>query len=467
MKIKLLVLCLGLLIGGFLFAQKSLAADTEVYSQNSGGTNFQVWNSYNFPETYFATSTNFNSNGKISQLKLTLKVQNHGSLESCGIGAYIIDSSGTKYYSTTNTTFAELGTAYSEYTFAFASTSTISLSSNTLKGVGFNPGAGCASIYNWVDAEILSPYSSSELSSSSQTGLGTSWALKFSLFVDNACAIGQNCITWQNPPMSNNFTSPDFLNWLVCPNLQTGQSGNSIGHFYKIYYGTSTTTMTNLDNSFLTFGYYPTNSIPYNTCEPVIKSQSLATGTYYSVIELYTHSYFGGDTFVASSTILKFNIVSGTTGTYPNQSVALPTQNCGPTDFNIDFGVGSVDFGLGLCKTARFLFYPPDGVSNLFSRLSEENKTKIPISYFYEMKAIVDSVGSGTPASLPAVKIQTSATSSIPNLNIEIFSTSTIAAATSRGGFSGLRTVANVVLWVAWGFLMLQTGLHLFKRKEM
>jgi hypothetical protein len=137
------------------------------------------------------------------------------------------------------------------------------------------------------------------------------------------------------------------------------------------------------------------------------------------------------------------------------------TPDCGPTSWTI---LGA-DFGKGFCDVAKFLFYPPDTIVGYFQSSYENLQTKIPFSYAFEVINIVQNATS-TAQSLPTIAIQTSSTSSIPNMNIALFSSSTLSDATSRTGFSGLRTLANILLYVGFGMMCYYTGVSLIGKKE-
>lgn len=483
MKIKLLVLCLGLLIGGFLFAEKSFA-----YSQTSanGYLHFEQSGSYRLlwndtvADTIISNSSANNGVGFIATSSLgtfgtitdiSASFKNHGTATST-IYAVVscVDGTGTHTITTSNQSLGGSATTFENLTFSFS----LTCNSSTMTQVQVNFFST-----GWQSNDLQIQADNSALSagkgityyqpSPGNDAFNQSYMLRIAV---NSGGFPINPdISFKTPAFTEGMTTPDFKNWFVCMNIPAPHTLTAFD--FSVDYGTSTP---NLHRDLFSddFGQnlvpLPSTKNLSNNCLLLTKSASTTPGTYVAIATLFDEN----NATITQSSLLNFSITNGNVVPLPNNDIGnlfqapkLAVVPCGPTDFSINFGVGAVDFGQGLCNTARFLFVPPDGVSNLFSELAEENKTKIPISYFYEMKTIVDGVASGTPASLPAVKIQTSATSSIPNLNIEIFSTSTIAAATSRGGFSGLRTVANVVLWVAWGFLMLQTGLHLFKRKEM
>lgn len=239
-------------------------------------------------------------------------------------------------------------------------------------------------------------------------------------------------IVWQDPPFTDNFSSNDFNNWWNCVYIANGASGGTASYYIDVYYGTSTLT-TYLDSPVTaatsTLSYIPVYKIPTNECPITPKQNALSPGAWQAQASLWRHSTFFGDTFVASSSILNFNISTGTTVSLPGQTPNM--QGCGPTSFAVSFPNGGavtaaipnndplgylyhsifgnstssaytvLDFGQGLCN----LFVPQQQVFDQFGGLWDDIKVKPPMGYFTVSVSELTNVTTSTSATvaLPAI----------------------------------------------------------------
>lgn len=262
-------------------------------------------------------------------------------------------------------------------------------------------------------------------------------------------------ISFQQPNFQEGRVTNDFSQWWLCTVIPANHV--QTGYYFTVDYGTSTPYGIGHDSLKDKFGILPlTTGTGVNECPLMTKSATTSPGTYKAIATLYDQN----DATITQSSILNITISSGDITQVPDSpDVTIPT--CG----NTSFALLGVDFGKGLCDVGRYLFVPSDSVISDGQSLYTTVQEKIPFSYFAEIQGIIANVGSGTPASFSPVKIQTSSTSSVPNLNVEIFSTTTIASATSRSGFSTLRTVANVLLYIGFAFALYETAIHKAKEK--
>lgn len=250
-------------------------------------------------------------------------------------------------------------------------------------------------------------------------------------------------IVFQDPPLTQNFTSADFNNWQNCVYMDTGgsSSSGSVGYYVAISYGTSTLNTffdrTKFGNSTSTLadGLIPIYHLPVNECVVTNKLNSLPPGDYQAQAGLYEQfTLTGNTTFVASSSILNFTIASGTPVGFVGQS-QIETQVCQPTDFSIF----SVDFGYGICKVATYLFYPSQETFTRYTDLWGVIKNKPPFGYFIVSQTELNNLSTSTPASV-----------SLPNLD----------------AFGALKTAidAGFALLVSASFLMYL--FHRFKKMD-
>lgn len=267
-------------------------------------------------------------------------------------------------------------------------------------------------------------------------------------------------ISFEN--ITQNVRTPDFLSWQT-PFSFTNQAlpkNYSVGVKYKQASSTpwQFEDLGNLQN-------LPESN--YSSTWDMNKYHNLTPGNWIAEAQLYAG---GKDPFtttvydpnqyhwqiLATSTLMSFTIATSTNwapGLIPRDLDATSTQistYCPPTSFSISFWSGyEVDFGQGLCK----IFVPDTQlVKDQIRTLVTSAGTKIPFSYVTEMQSIFASSTSSTTASLPEIAINTSATSSMPNGHFVLFSSSTLSSAFNNYGFSGLRTVANIILYAGFAY---------------
>lgn len=195
-------------------------------------------------------------------------------------------------------------------------------------------------------------------------------------------ASATNPIVWQNPPMTQNFSSPDFNYWQNCVYFNTG-SGKG-GYYIAVAYGTSTLdsffdiTSSGTSTTTIATSTIPFYSLPVDECVPTFKHTDLPPGNYVAQAGLYrTHLLFPDIDFMGSTTVLNFTVVGGDKVSFVGQE-NISGEICKPTDFQIF----SFDYGQGLCKVAVSLFYPPKSAFDNFSNLWTTIKVKPPFGYF-------------------------------------------------------------------------------------
>jgi len=127
-------------------------------------------------------------------------------------------------------------------------------------------------------------------------------------------------------------------------------------------------------------------------------------------------------------------------------------------------GVGS-SIALGFCNVGVFLFIPSSGALNAFSALASTTQTKIPFSYYYNVKTILESATS-TSGNFTAMSLNlggatgvgsTSPFAGVLNQDFQLLSTSTISTYISPSTYSLLMDLARYAIWIAVMF-------HLYRR---
>lgn len=269
-------------------------------------------------------------------------------------------------------------------------------------------------------------------------------------------SLNGSLISFPNPPFADGVIISDFQNWQACITIpsSTGISAYDVSIWY------ASTTPTYIDRIKDKLGYIPTyNKDVNNDCVILTKTQNFTPGDYHATAILYDQF----DNQITQSDRLYFTISSGSSTPYAGGTMNIEAKI--PTCQDTAFDVLGADFGKGFCTVMKFLFVPDQSTINEINSVYLKIQTKIPFSYLFEVQNILSQAGTGTTANIPEIKIQTSATSSIPNLNIPLFSSSTVAQATQRTGFSGLRTLANVLLYVGFAYMCYETAIHVMKKK--
>jgi len=210
-------------------------------------------------------------------------------------------------------------------------------------------------------------------------------------------------IVWASPPYNNGMNTPDFKNWQTCVFIDTGGSGNTNSYFVSVAYGTSTLSsfldLSYDDNNTTTADtYFPIYSLPIIECPIQTKNATLTPDTYMAQAGLYRHSVFGGNEFIASSSILSFSVATGTPVDFPNQFAGL-TDTGIICDFSVsNTGVSAVDDVVngvvnGGCGVLTWLFVPKAKDIPNWGELWGEVKNKPPLGYFTANIEAVDMSG--------------------------------------------------------------------------
>jgi len=194
-----------------------------------------------------------------------------------------------------------------------------------------------------------------------------------------------------------------------------------------------------------------------------VKDASCATGSDWDTIELSYPAASGTDSQTmagsgASALGTDYNIyaqindqyATDTWATNISTSTLAGTFTCPSTSFKINFGVGAVDFGQGVCSVAGFLIVPPASVTNSFSSSTDNLKTKIPFSYFYSLQSDIASSTVST-STVPVMSITMPSSSPI-HFTAVLFSSSTITEFIPSSALNAFRLLAEAAIWlsVAW-----------------
>lgn len=420
-RLRILLYGVAIVVGGFLYTP--VHAGISFGNSLNGDTNIDNQTCWNTPQTIPGVT------GKITGIRLDLKDIGYNASTSY---AQILLGDLSEITSSAQTTLAD-----GSYFF------TLPTSTPNIESVGIS----C-------------------VRTTASSKMGPDHTGTFDIYTDGTTYTDAQ-VEFQDPPFTEGFQSGNFLNWSVCVNLSPN---HGISTYYSVVtFGTSSPfgVGTSSQISLTGIEYVSSTSSPFYDCSSFGMTSLLNPGSYKARATAYT----GSGTMFAQSKTLNFTIIDTGTTTpitqYPNTNSlynltgTLKTPKCTDTSFQL---LG-VDFGKGLCNVTTFLFIPSQSVLDDGTDLYQTVQTKIPFSYIAEIQGIINNVGSGTPASIPDIKIQTSPSSSLPNLNVSIFSSTTIASSTSRTGFSTLRTLANVLLYVGFAVMLYNTAVHLAHKK--
>jgi len=182
-------------------------------------------------------------------------------------------------------------------------------------------------------------------------------------------------IAFQNPPFSPGFSSPDFTNWWVCVFLPS--NGTTSAFSYSVFYGASSTTLTQSDSLLAQFGQVPqTIGSQFYGCPELAKTSSTTPGSYVA----YTALYDQNNATIATSSLLSFTITSGTPLLVPNNNLGQSNSlvSCNATTYQL-FGW---DFGQAMCNVLAYLFVPQTSDFTQFQTLLTTVTSAPPLGYF-------------------------------------------------------------------------------------
>jgi len=114
---------------------------------------------------------------------------------------------------------------------------------------------------------------------------------------------------------------------------------------------------------------------------------------------------------------------------------------------------------LGFCNVGVFLFIPDQTAIDRFVGIASSSQTKIPFSYFYQIKSLYENLIATTSPSfidieLPLHNIGIGSSTALGNFlpNVSAFSTSTISTYIPDSTRSVLRTLMSSVIWLLFAY---------------
>jgi len=120
---------------------------------------------------------------------------------------------------------------------------------------------------------------------------------------------------------------------------------------------------------------------------------------------------------------------------------------------------------LGVCNVGVFLFVPSQNALSSFATLSSTTQTKIPFSYYYNVKSILQTASS-TSGNFTSIHLNlggatgvgsTSPFAGVLNQDFQLLSTSTISTYISPSTYNLLMDLARYAIWIAVMF-------HVYRR---
>lgn len=269
-------------------------------------------------------------------------------------------------------------------------------------------------------------------------------------------------LSFESPPFSPGFTSPDFFNWWLNLDIPSNHDPGMTGYYFDVTYGTSSPTGVATDSLLSTIGILPLGSSEGVSTSPLLqKSASSTPGTYEAQATLYDQT---GDE-EAQSAVLHYTI-SGDGSirvTVPNNNTTAGTGagSCSATNFVLL----DVDFGKGICDVANFLFVPSQSQLNSVTNLETDMQNRMPMSYIYEIQSDFASI-SPTAASMTPLTLTIGATGTPINFSFDAFSESTIDKYTTPTVRALLKTVMEYALYLAYISMIILEVRKLFSKPK-
>jgi len=262
--------------------------------------------------------------------------------------------------------------------------------------------------------------------------------------------IGEPAVSFKNPPFTDGLETPDFQNWHICVNLPANHGYENMS--YAVTYEDD--ELIAIDSS-LTKSISPTDA--YIACELLPKSEDLLEGSYLASINLY-----GDYSNIFHTNIYYFEIVAGA-------QILVPASDTSPSKTNAinnclsSGGIIDSIYSVG-CKLVVTLFYPSDTALAEFGTIRENLLVKAPFSYFYQVTDALSGV-TGSTGTIPTLTISTGTATAV-DLDVDIFSPDTLNQYTSPTVRGLLRTLMEVVLYLAFFGFCLYEARKLFNKQQ-
>lgn len=264
--------------------------------------------------------------------------------------------------------------------------------------------------------------------------------------------------TWRNYEEYNNANMTDFDNWEICLSFDPEDIDPDSQYYVNMFFneGMSAFGGTEEDNSTRLYTAEELTTVqPRGAgCLIIPKQTALDPNKLYSAVAIL---YNDSDEIVSESSPIRFRTVSGdpTLFMQPLSKFILEEEiDCEPTDFRL---VG-IDFGFGVCKTLRFLFYPSEEILTDMSDKYDELQTKFPFAYVNEVVTAAEGIEEGTETTGITLTSAVGATS----FSINLLDKDEIETYAGSGVVDIFRSLTSVALYVMFGFFVFHQikGLH-------
>jgi len=272
--------------------------------------------------------------------------------------------------------------------------------------------------------------------------------------------------------------------------VECNYNGAPVGNFFNVYVGSTTGNINDTVTSFPMYQYKflcggatdfivsTTTSLSY----PAVTTYQ--PGITYYVWTRYSSPVYDPDDFLFVTNLSEdFYYGYLLAGGFNSQSIPILPGIPGYTDVgisttsqqvycnaNFSTSTGLLDslgqsISLGICNVGVFLFVPSQNALNSFAMLASTTQTKIPFSYYYNVKTILQSATS-TSGNFTAMHLNlggatgvgsTSPFGAVLNQDFQLLSTSTISTYISPSTYSLLMDLARYAIWIAVMF-------HLYRR---
>lgn len=271
---------------------------------------------------------------------------------------------------------------------------------------------------------------------------------------------GTQPLKFQAPPFVQNFTSPDFKDWWVCVNLPSTHTYT--GYKIEIAYGLVGDAYTMLDDT-SAIGTIPiTPGRAVNEC-PLIgqlaNGGTIEPGEYNAQAYLYDQD---GNPIYETS-VLHFTITTGDEVLTPPTGGGTDGKTTALANCITDGGIVDSIYEVG-CKLVINLFYPSATSMNKFTELREDLETKAPFSYFYQVYDGFSEL-SGTAGTIPTLEITTGTATPI-DIDVDLLSPTTISQYYNGTLATTMRTLMQVVLYLAFISFILYESRKLFNKQQ-
>ena len=245
----------------------------------------------------------------------------------------------------------------------------------------------------------------------------TDTTIKQAFFIISTEAGLPNIVGITSP--TNGSSGADFSHWGLFYNFVSTSTTN----YERISYGTSTDALNYWDYWF---------SAEYDlsgNVEP-IKSQQLENGVWYARANLFQNGEI-----IATSSLISFTVNAPY---IPESYFPMPTSTATSSEWVITCDSVSGFFANSICSVLQYLFSPKLSDLDRFKTVWTSIESKPPIGYFTKIKAVINSISTGTTST-----VQFADLSSIQG-----------------NFFTPLKAVLAVLLWILAAFWMFSRFRH-------